>query len=273
MNKKLQTTMLWVLTLIITVIFVIWQRTTGPTYPIHNEVTINGTEIEYKLLRTWEGSTDQQIPIYAPKGITGKVTYKRLKSHDEWTTKDMTRSSGGDSLIATLPNQPAAGKVEYLISFYDQSGTEYKLNEEPAITRYKGVVPLGWLYVHIFFIFSAFLFSMRTGLEALFKRDNVPNLGIITIIMLTIGGMVMGPIIQKFAFDAYWTGWPFGHDLTDNKTLAGLLMWIIAVWQMRKYPDRRWWALVAAATVIVVFLIPHSVMGSEIDFTKDMPKP
>jgi hypothetical protein len=270
MNKKLQTTMLWILAVVITIIFVIWQRTTGPTYPISDEVTINGIEIDYKLLRTWEGSTDQQIPIFAPDGITGKITYKRFPSHDEWTTAEMTRRA--DSLVAFLPNQPAAGKIEYLISLFDQNGTEYKLNEEPAVTRYKGVVPLGWLLVHIFFIFSAFLFSMRTGLEALFKRDNVINLSIITVIMLTIGGMVMGPIIQKYAFDAYWTGWPFGHDLTDNKTLAGLIMWIIAIWQMRKNPDKKWWALVAAATVIVVFLIPHSVMGSEIDFTKDMPK-
>ena len=40
---------------------------------------------------------------------------------------------------------------------------------------------------------------------------------------LGLGGMILGPIVQKYAFGAYWTGIPFGHDLTDAKNLVDAL--------------------------------------------------
>jgi hypothetical protein len=41
--------------------------------------------------------------------------------------------------------------------------------------------------------------------------------------------MILGPVVQKFAFGEYWTGFPFGTDLTDNKTLIAFIGWIIAL--------------------------------------------
>ena len=40
---------------------------------------------------------------------------------------------------------------------------------------------------------------------------------------LFLGGMLLGPIVQNFAFGDYWTGIPFGWDLTDNKTLLAAI--------------------------------------------------
>ena len=41
--------------------------------------------------------------------------------------------------------------------------------------------------------------------------------------------MILGPIVQYYAFGDLWTGIPFGWDLTDNKTLIALIFWILAV--------------------------------------------
>jgi hypothetical protein len=56
----------------------IYQRTTGPTYPVRGTIQIEDENIRYRLLRTWEGDTDATIKIEAEdKDINGKYRYKR----------------------------------------------------------------------------------------------------------------------------------------------------------------------------------------------------
>jgi hypothetical protein len=116
------------------------------------------------------------------------------------------------------------------------------------------------------------LFSTRTSLESIFGGPRTAMYAVLTIITLVFGGFVLGPMVQKYAFDAYWTGWPFGHDLTDNKTAIALLFWIVAYWRIRKQSSPKYWAIMAGVALILVFLIPHSMLGSELDYSK-MPTP
>ncbi len=55
-----------------------------------------------------------------------------------------------------------------------------------------------------------------------------------TLFLFIAGGMILGPLVQYFAFGELWTGIPFGWDLTDNKTLIALIFWILAVVMNRK---------------------------------------
>jgi carbon starvation protein CstA len=98
-------------------------------------------------------------------------------------------------------------------------------------------------------------------------------LTLLTIIALLVGGLILGPIMQLYSFDKLWTGFPFGYDLTDNKTAVGMILWIIAYWRIRKEPNKKWWVIAASILLIIVFLIPHSILGTEIDWTKvDSPR-
>lgn len=260
---------LWVITIIFTLLISIWQRTSGPTYPISGSVMVGDQEIEYTFLRTdeVEGKTvDTEIAIVAPQNISGSYIYKRYKSYDSWTEKPLVRR--GDDLILTLPRQPKAGKVEYQVSL--TNGDQIvKLPEDPVIIRYKGVVPkLTVLLPHVLMMLLAMIFSTRTGLEALTGRKNTFRLAIWTLIFLSIGGLFLGPVMQNYAFDAYWTGWPFGHDLTDNKTAVAFIFWLIAVIVLYRKRQNRTWAIVAAIVLLIVYSIPHSMLGSEIDYTE-----
>jgi hypothetical protein len=85
-----------------------------------------------------------------------------------------------------------------------------------------------------------------------------------TIIFLLIGGFILGPVVQKFSFGQFWTGWPLGDDLTDNKTLFALIAFV-AAWFLRKKSYGRWLAIGAALVMLAVYLIPHSMGGSELD--------
>jgi hypothetical protein len=78
--------------------------------------------------------------------------------------------------------------------------------------------------------------------------------------------MVLGPIVQYYAFGDLWTGIPFGWDLTDNKTLIALLFWILAVIMNRK-KERPLYTALAAFVLLLVYSIPHSLFGSELDYT------
>ena len=111
------------------------------------------------------------------------------------------------------------------------------------------------------------LLSTQTGFAALTGNGNLKKLTLWTLIFLSAGGLILGPLVQKYAFDAFWTGWPFGTDLTDNKTVAAVLIWL-AAWFAQRKKNAKWWIVGAAVATLVVFLIPHSMFGSELDYSK-----
>jgi len=77
--------------------------------------------------------------------------------------------------------------------------------------------------------------------------------------------MVLGPLVQKYAFGEFWTGVPFGWDLTDNKTLIAVFAWILAV-VMNHKKERPGYIIAAAVILLLVYSIPHSLFGSELDY-------
>lgn len=265
-NKRLYSIILWTLSLLLMGSFAVYQRTTGPTYPVRGEVKIKGQTVKYKLLRTHDTGQDALVTIAVPEGVTAIYKFKRFKSHDEWTAVNLEPQNG--IITASVPQQPPAGKVEYQIALMDGDHS-YPLTDESVVLRYKGAVPDYILIPHIFFMFFAMVFGIRTGIEALLKRKNTYQLTTITLVLTFIGGLVFGPIVQKYAFDAYWTGWPWGYDLTDNKTIIGFIFWLAAWFVLRKNAQNRTWPIVATVVMVAVYLIPHSVLGSEIDHTKD----
>ena len=77
------------------------------------------------------------------------------------------------------------------------------------------------------------LLSNRTGLETLDPAGQSKKYMLWTIGFFWVGGLILGPAVQKYAFDAWWTGIPFGYDLTDNKTLIAMLGWLWAWFKNR----------------------------------------
>ena len=115
-------------------------------------------------------------------------------------------------------------------------------------------------------MFVAMLFSTLAGLMAVIKFPLYKKYGVLTLILFAIGGMVLGPIVQYYAFGDFWTGIPFGWDLTDNKTLIALIFWIVAVIMNRK-KERPLYTVLAALILLLVFSIPHSLFGSQLNYS------
>ncbi len=261
---------LWILALLITLSAAVYQRLTGPTYPIRGKSDINGTEIKYELIRTHEIGPNCEITVNVPDtAIGGYLLYKRYPTDDPWEKIPMSRKE--DTLSANLPQQPSSGKLAYKV-YLGLSSEEISLTgDEPVIIRFKDYVPRTILIPHVILMFLAMLFSTRAGIEALKKKGKPRKLVLWTVALLFVGGMILGPLVQKYAFGALWTGFPFGHDLTDNKTLIAFLGWIGALIAGRKGKPARAWVLGASVLLMVVYLIPHSVLGSQLDYSKLNP--
>lgn len=279
MSNKLKSILWWIFAVFFTMAMATYQKRTGPTYPISGKTTLNGKEIKYKLIRTAENDKDAEIALNVPDtNINGTITYKRYKSNDSLTTVSLSRRN--DTLFFMMPVQPAAGKMMYEITLSsDKEQVVLKAkNDEFAVMRFKGPVPLYILIPHILAMFLGLLFSTRTAIEALIDGVRTYKLALWTLLFLVIGGMILGPIVQKYAFGAFWTGWPLAGDgtfnlfrlgdMTDNKTLVMVLAWVVAIFKLRKDPKNKFWPAFAAVMVMIVYLIPHSVLGSEIDHTK-----
>ncbi|MCX6281693.1 MAG: hypothetical protein NTU51_07010 [Bacteroidetes bacterium] len=268
--KKYQNLCIWIFAILFTAAFAHYQRSTGPTYPVKDKIMVGTTVVKYELSRSGTCGKDEAVKIKIPDtSVHGEFTFKRYKSNDSWTTVPMMRER--EYLTASVPQQPMAGKVEYKVTLLKGSEKFPLSNDHDIVIRFKRSVPLGVLIFHIFVIFSAMLLSTVTGLQAIFKGKHMLTYTWLTVIFFIAGGCILGPVVQKYAFDAYWTGWPFGHDLTDNKTLLGLIFWVIALIVQYRKPGNRTWPVVAAIVFLVVYLIPHSVLGSEIDYTKQAP--
>ena len=266
MTQKVKGVILWVVAVIFTVGIAVYQRTTGPTYPASGTIEFKGHQIDYKLLRSAESEGPAIIQLSEmPVDISAALEYRRFKTNDALKNVDFARQ--GQDLVAELPPEPPAGKLAYTI--YLISGDEKQaLTIEPTVIRFKGSVPDYILLPHILFMFLAMLFSSRAGIEAMAKGPKVEAYSLYTLIFLTVGGMILGPIVQKFAFGEYWTGWPFGEDLTDNKTAVAFLGWLIAYLMIRKNIKYAYTAIIAAVILLAVYLIPHSMFGSELDYEK-----
>lgn len=259
--------LLWLIAFILTVFTAIYQRMTGPTYPISGETVVGSEVIKYNLDRTHGGDGDHPVEIRVDdEKICGELLWKRYKTDDEFTSVELVRKDG--KLTASLPHQPPAGKLVYHIILQKEEEVLILPQKGEVIIRFKGDVPVAFLIPHIIFIFGAMLLSTRTGLDYFNEGNKLKPLTILTFIFVIIGGFILGPIIQYYAFGAFWTGFPFGHDLTDNKILVGFIGWLLALIALYKFKNPNRWIIFASILMFIIFLIPHSLLGSELDYNE-----
>lgn len=283
-----RSTWIWIAAIILTVAAAAYQRMLGPTSPVFGRVHLGGREVRYMLPRTHGGADDCPVSIAVPDSSDhGWILHRRYRTRDEWSQLPMTWKNG--RLHGAIPHQPPGGKVAYRI--FLSSSEVVSGGESPSITsqqvgvppsgplvvRFRGSVPAAVMIPHIALMFLGMLWSNRAGFEALRPRGDPLRLAGWSLILLAAGGLVLGPAVQWYSFGVAWTGFPYGTDLTDNKTLIAVVAWLAAV--LLSLAERRRTgsgssrvlrvAVVCAALVtLLAFAIPHSVRGTELDYSK-----
>ena len=260
---------LWLAAFLLMAAAAVWQRLTGPTHPRRVTAVVAGRQVRWRLPRSSVSGEPLMVAFPAPENVTGVVSYRRYPTAEPFREVAMRRE--GETLVALLPSQPPAGKLEYSILLATPGGPVRVPEGEPVVMRFKGDVPALLLVPHVVAMFVAMMIGVRAALAAALARPEARRYAWVAVVGIAIGGLVLGPIVQKHAFGAYWTGWPFGTDLTDNKTLAMWLAWVAAVTVFRRRKDpldrvARWVTIVAAVVMIAVYVVPHSLRGSELDY-------
>lgn len=260
---KMKKVLFWVLAVVISLAAMFYQRMTGPTYPKKYEVTFQNEEYKFDLPRSNNGRPGAYpVEIELPGAFSANVIWRLYPSEDPWDTLKMERQ--GDMLHTSLPHQPPAGKIEYHLELIGDGQIIDLGDEENVLIRFRADVPAWALIPHVLMMILTVIWSMATIIFALANIPSYKKQVGVTIIFLLIGGFILGPVVQKYSFGQFWTGWPLGNDLTDNKTLFALIAFLLA-WFLRNKSYGRWLAVGAALVMLAVYLIPHSMGGSELD--------
>lgn len=270
--------LIWITAILITLTAVIYQRVTGPTNPLKISFALDGKDYKTKFSRSLETlvrldnlNTEGKVSDFKVKlepvqsDVSLSILYRRYPGNDSLETINAIYKDGVYHI--EMPSQPPAGKIIYYPLFSRSNKSVMPESEHGIILRFKAPVSAKILIPHIFLMFAAMLFSNFAGITAFFNVSKAGKYAILTLIALGAGGLIFGPFVQKAAFGAYWTGWPFGQDLTDTKTLFAFLVWF-AAWYFNRKKDRKLLFVIAAAVTLLVYTIPHSTAGSEFDYNK-----
>ena len=254
----------WILAIVITLVLSIYQRMTGPTYPKKVTIELDGEIYKVKLPRSGVQQDEIVTLKGVPSGVGAKMHYRQYPTTNDYTTVDFVWKDS--AWQAALPVQPVAGKLQYYITV---AGKDY-LKDEPIVIRFRNDVPAYILIPHILLMFGAMLFAVYTFWLVVTRKDYKRWLKI-TVGTLFVGGFILGPLVQHAAFGTWWAGFPYGTDLTDNKTLISFLFFLAALATL-KWKYNKWVVCLAVLMMIAVFTIPHSAYGSEYDYTTQQLK-
>lgn len=217
--------------------------------------------------------------IVSDENIEPSILYSVVG--EEETRRINMVHTGGGRWEAYLPHIEKGMRVQYALTVRGEDGSTVRLPEEEGsflLVKYKGEVSPVVLALHIIFMFGAFYFMIQSLWSAIDilstgtgKRSAVSNarwaLG-----CTFIGGWPIGFILNYQAFGPVWEGFPFGYDITDNKTQLMFIFWLVSlllVWgsfigkgEEKDLLGPRGFAFAVLLSYIIslfLFIVPHSL--------------
>jgi hypothetical protein len=188
---------------------------------------------------------------------------------------------------ASIPWHPKAVKAWYYLEaagLRDEGEVKVVLPEKksgqvsPVRLKFEGVVPAYIVIPHVLCIFAAIFFAILTVFSAIdLKRGtgtlkkSVKLCGA-TAFLLFLGFFPFGWAMNYFAFGVLWEAFPFGRDVTDNKSQIMILFWLVALFLVKgtlwgKGDSRNLvsgsgyatWVFVSFIATLLILAIPHSL--------------
>jgi hypothetical protein len=149
---------------------------------------------------------------------------------------------------------------------------------KPIRLKFEGEVPAYIVIPHVLAIFSAIFFAVLTLMSAIDVKKGRGTLNKsvklcgVTVLLLLIGFLPLGWAMNHFAFGVLWEAFPFGRDVTDNKSQIMLLFWLVTLFMVKGtlwgkgerknlVSDRGYSTLVVVSFVatVIILAIPHSL--------------
>ena len=190
-----RTVLFWSIAVVITLASLVYQRVTGPTYPVSGTAQLNGIPIPYTLSRSYDGPDNASVQVKTnDQSITGILFWKRYNTGDPWKLVPLIFVEG--ILKGELPHQPVAGKLMYKIELLKGEEGVSLPGNGPIVIRFRNPLPIWLIVLHVLAMFGAFLFSACAGLEFFNKEPKFRKFIFATLGFLVVGGFILGPLMQ-----------------------------------------------------------------------------
>jgi hypothetical protein len=228
------------------------------------------------------GQPEIILNVVPPVEIDARILYREPGVEAFDTTAVSEISEGKWS--ARLPARERGSRIEYGILImreetHDRGGSSVASSESGYYTiKYKGEVSVTVLVLHILCMFAAFFFIIEAlqGAIAMLWRGEDREFTVAqarwALLFTFLGGWPLGFILNWQRFGVMWEGWPFGYDVTDNKTQLVTILWLVIAglsWKSftcrrtgrdRLAPRKFAFAVIAAALIsLATYLVPHSL--------------
>lgn len=255
---------MWVVALVVALAVGAWQHLNDTNVPHVGETTVAEESIAYRFVRTGAAGEPLRVTLTAPDVLSGNLRWRPVPGEQAFESSTMLRD--GTDLVAFLPAQPPGSRLEYSLVLAGPTGLTWVPDDGAVEVQLRHPVPGVLMAVHIGLLLLAVLFGVRAGLGAVVASSDVGWLSPATLGLVTLGGMILGPVVSTMAVDSFWTGWPLGDDWGANGAVIMWLLWIVAVLSVRSVGDptdrfARTTVMGAALVTIAVSLVPRALPG------------
>jgi uncharacterized membrane protein YidH (DUF202 family) len=263
-----------------------FARRTTMVRSVHKIVEQQGVLINHHTVPKQLGD---EVPTISAR-VTGasdvKLVYK-IGKDGELQSVPMNPKPGEENVFTTfIPHYPKATNAWYYIEAIKRTeDAEVKVtlpdksshNFKPILLKFEGKVPTFIIIPHVLCNFGAIFFAVLTLFSAVNIRKGRKTLResikfpLLTFILLFLGFIPFGIAMNHFAFGATWEAFPFGKDVTDNKSQIILLFWLVTLFLVKGtlfrkderknlISDRGYSTMVIIVFIITIamYAIPHS---------------
>ncbi len=274
---------------LLTMVVIVSARRFGPNHQYRVEAAGPGFTLSHKAPRghSGEGPAEVVMKVVFDDADKAQAPFRacvkgKVQGAGEWETVhhsriETDREDCDKAYVFGLPCQPPATRYMYRFEgCFEHSGSTpvvlAKADGIPMTLKFKGDVPAWIMIPHVLSMFAGFFVLILAALYGLDlgrgrdsdeKKNPAHKLAWLAWIILFIGGVPIGFAMNIYAFDVVWEAFPFGSDVTDNKTQVALVLWgAAAVWLSTSRKRRRaagLFAALAGLLVLAIYLIPHSM--------------
>jgi hypothetical protein len=254
---------LWAIAVVIVLGAAAWQRVSDTTRPIQGEVLVSGQTVSYSLLGVGSSGEPIRVSVPAPEEVSGNLRWRAADGEGAFQSSTMLRD--GEQVVGFLPAQPPGTELEYSLVLAGPSGLTRIPTDGTVPLQIRGSVPGALLFPHVGILILSRVVGVRAGLGAVWALPGAAGLSKLTVAGLTVGGMILGPIVLNLAAGSYWTGWPLGSDWRANSLAVMWLVWVVAALAAHgaseDATDRfaRTTVIGAALVTVLVSLVPRGL--------------
>jgi hypothetical protein len=270
--------------LLITLLIFVVARKISKNRPSLETWTFDEVKITHTTVyeQVGPGQPEILLNVAPPEQIDAEVRY-RAPGDAEFESVALEEVTSG-LWSARLPAGEKGDKIEYGFRIaqneqYDRGGSSTAALESGYhLIKYKGEVSVTVLILHILCMFAAFFFIVEAMIGAVIMtvkgedRDFTVAQTRWVLLFTFLGGWPLGFALNWQRFGMLWEGFPFGYDITDNKTQLIAVFWlIVAAMSWKSFicrrtgkdmaGDRLFAGTVMTASILslILYLVPHSL--------------